>query len=171
MICDPSHIAGRRDLLLEICQKAMDLNYDGLIIETHPDPLKAWSDADQQITPKGLTQLLLNLVLRSSHGDATAEQKLQEFRDKIELLDDRIFELLSSRMKVSEEVGEFKRLNNITIFQQEHWAKVISRRMSKSEEYNLTERFIRQAMDAIHQESIRHQTKVMNPDLNSEEAQ
>ncbi|MBU2019888.1 MAG: bifunctional 3-deoxy-7-phosphoheptulonate synthase/chorismate mutase type II [Bacteroidetes bacterium] len=169
MICDPSHIAGKRDLLLEICQKAMDLNYDGLMIETHPDPLKAWSDASQQVTPKGLGKLLMNLVLRSSESNETIEQQLQEFRDKIELLDDRLFDILSSRMNLSKEVGEFKRLNNITIYQQEHWAKVISKRMSKSEDYQLTERFIRQAMDAIHQESIRHQTKVMNPNLPNSE--
>lgn len=165
LICDPSHIAGKRDLLQEICQKAMDLNYDGLMIETHPDPLKAWSDAAQQVTPNGLDNLLNSLVYRSSNSDKSSAQQLQKLRDDIELLDDRIYELLATRMKLSEKVGEFKREHNMTIFQQEHWAKVISKRMTKSEEYDLTERFIRQTMDAIHQESIRHQTKVMNPNL------
>lgn len=165
LICDPSHIAGKRDLLQEICQKAMDLNYDGLMIETHPDPLKAWSDAAQQVTPNGLDNLLNSLVYRSSISDPSSGEQLQKLRDDIELLDDRIYDLLATRMKLSEKVGEFKREHNMTIFQQEHWAKVISKRMTKSEEYDLTERFIRQTMDAIHQESIRHQTKVMNPNL------
>lgn len=163
LICDPSHISGKRDLLLEVTQKAMDLNYHGLMIETHPDPLNAWSDAAQQVTPNGLINLLNGLILRNELASTDLRQQLEDLRQKIGLLDDRLFELLSTRMQLSEEVGTFKRENNITIFQQEHWAKMISNRLSKSDEYNLTERFIRQTMDAIHQESIRHQTKVMNP--------
>ncbi|MFT7345132.1 MAG: chorismate mutase [Lentimonas sp.] len=165
LICDPSHIGGKRDLLLEICQKAMDLNYHGLMVETHPDPINAWSDASQQVTPKGLNNLIKALVLRSEQPSEDAEYKLEQIRQKIGLLDDRLFELLSTRMQMSEEVGLCKKENNLTILQQEHWAKVISRRLSMSDDYQLTERFIRQTMDAIHQESIRHQTKVMNPNM------
>ncbi len=166
MICDPSHIAGKRDLLLEVCQKAMDLNYDGLMVETHPTPDKAWSDVAQQITPFGLKTLLDSLTLRSPQANKSAQAELQALRNKIELLDDRLFDLLSERMGIAEEVGALKGRNNITIFQQEHWAKMISQRLSKSEEYKLSAHFIRQAVESIHQESIRHQTSVMNPNLN-----
>lgn len=167
LICDPSHISGKRDLLLEVSQKAMDLNFDGLMIETHPDPDNAWSDAQQQITPVILKELLEQLVLRSPSINSNFEQQLLEMREKIGILDDRLFELLSARMKISEEVGNFKREQQITILQQEHWAKVIAKRLETSEEFELTEQFVRKIMDAIHQESIRHQTKVMNPRLNS----
>ena len=162
LICDPSHITGKRNLLAEISQKAMDLNFDGLIIESHPNPDQAWSDAAQQITPEQLEKLLQTLVLRSAEISSSHLSALEELRDKIEMLDDRIFDLLATRMNVSEEVGVFKRDNNITILQQQHWTNMIQSRMSKTDEYLLSTRFIRQMMDAIHQESIRHQTKIMN---------
>lgn len=162
MICDPSHIAGRRDLLQEVSQKAMDLNYRGLMIETHPSPDNAWSDAKQQITPAGLTTLLTALTLRKAQPDDEVKQGLEEIREKIAVLDDNLFDLLAKRMELAREVGAYKRENNITIFQQEHWSKMISQRLSKSENYGLTSKFIRQAIEAIHQESIRHQTHVMN---------
>jgi chorismate mutase len=171
MICDPSHISGRRDLLLEISQKAMDLNFDGLMVETHPDPDSAWSDAFQQITPLALKDLLQNLVLRSSLVHSTKEEHFVELREKIAILDDRLFDILSARMKISEELGSFKRENNITILQQEHWFKMINKRLELKNDYQLTEKFIRRIMDEIHQESIRHQIKVMNPKLNSEGAE
>lgn len=165
LICDPSHITGNRDLLLEVSQKAMDLNFEGLMIETHTTPDEAWSDRAQQITPLALTQLLGQLVLRSQEISDRHLDILDGLREKISILDDRIFDLLSARMQISQEVGLFKREQNITILQQDHWAKMISSRMLKSEEYDLNRRFIRQLMDAIHQESIRHQTRVMNTDV------
>jgi len=165
IICDPSHITGRRDLLLEVSQKAMDLNMDGLMIETHPDPDHAWSDAAQQVTPEGLKNLLSHLVLRSSVVEDALSQELAEMRQQIGLLDDRLFEMLSARMKLSEKVGIFKRRNKVTILQEDHWKKVIDSRLEKSDEMFLTPQFVRNVMDNIHQESIRHQTRVMNPDL------
>jgi len=168
MICDPSHISGRRDLLLEVSQKAMDLNFDGLMIETHPDPDNAWSDAFQQITPPALKDLLGKLVLRSSSVHSTKEEQLVELREKIAILDDRLFDILAARMRISEDLGSFKRENNITILQQEHWFKMISKRLESKDEYQLSEKFIRRIMDEIHQESIRHQVKVMNPKLNTD---
>ena len=162
IICDPSHITGNRELLLEVSQKAMDLNFDGLMIETHPNPDKAWSDAAQQLTPQALDILLSQLVLRTNDSSYLEHQELHDFRMKIAQLDDKLFDFLTERMQFAEKVGLFKREHNITILQQEHWTKSITSRLSKSEEYNLSERFIRQFMDAIHQESIRHQTKVMN---------
>lgn len=162
IICDPSHITGNRSLLLEVSQKALDLNFEGLMIETHPNPDKAWSDAAQQVTSEGLKNILDKLILRSSEVKTDVASELEMMRTKTGLLDDRIFDLLSERMKISDEVGQFKRANNITILQQEHWAKIIANRMNHADDYNLTQQFIRQFMDAIHQESIRHQVKVMN---------
>ncbi len=167
LLNDPSHITGNRDLLMEVSQKAMDLNFDGLIIESHILPDKAWSDAAQQLTPEALGELLQNLVLRSINVKDEQEEDLQALREKISILDDRLFEILSARMQLSEEVGVFKKEHNITILQAKHWLKVIETRLEKSSDYALTQRFVRQIMDALHQESIRHQTKVMNPTTNN----
>lgn len=163
IICDPSHITGKRSLLLEVSQKAMDLNFDGLMIETHPSPDEAWSDAAQQLTPENLAILISQIVLRTANVDVTEHHELNVLREQISGLDDRLFDLLSSRMKLTQKVGIYKKEHNITILQEEHWRKLIKQHLDKSEEYDLTERFIRQFMDALHQESIRHQTKVMNP--------
>ncbi|MCO5259912.1 MAG: bifunctional 3-deoxy-7-phosphoheptulonate synthase/chorismate mutase type II [Crocinitomicaceae bacterium] len=162
MLCDPSHIAGKRDLIFEISQKAMDLNFNGLMIETHLNPEMAWSDAQQQVTVGQLTTILSNLVLRSKDIQGDIAGDLDKLRTMTAALDERIFSLLVERMKVSEEVGIFKRENNITILQQEHWAKMIANRLKNANEQELSATFIRQFMDAIHQESIRHQEKVMN---------
>ncbi len=163
MIGDPSHITGRRDLLLEVSQKAMDLNFEGLMIESHCNPDEAWSDAAQQVTPENLQGLINQLVLRSKEVSGVLETGLESLRNKIAALDDRLFDLLTARMHLSEDVGAFKLENNITILQEEHWRKVISSRLEKASEYGLTERFVRQLMDAMHQESIRQQTRIMNP--------
>lgn len=162
IICDPSHITGRRDLLLEVSQKAMDLNFEGLMIETHPNPDEAWSDAAQQVTAIGLNEILSHLALRSSNVSKDVEGSLNELRAKISTLDDRLFEILGARMGLSEEVGQLKCENNITILQQDHWQKVIAARIENRADFRLTQEFVRQLMEAIHQESIRHQTKVMN---------
>lgn len=168
IICDPSHITGRRSLLLEVSQKAMDLNFEGLMIETHPNPDEAWSDAAQQVTAAGLNDILNELVLRSVEVSEDVESMLQVLRTKISILDDRIFEILGARMELSEEVGQLKRENNITILQQDHWRQVIASRIEGRGDFRLTQQFVRQLMDAIHQESIRHQTKVMNVEKGKE---
>ncbi len=165
LICDPSHITGKRALLQEVSQKAMDLNFDGLMIESHRDPDAAWSDAAQQLTPENLSKLIENLVLRSRELSDSAQEGLTTLREKISILDDRLFEILTTRMQMSEEVGSFKQRHNITILQEEHWRKVIMSRLEKAADYGLTEKFVRSVMDAIHQESIRHQIRVMNPSL------
>ena len=162
IICDPSHITGRRDLLLEVSQKAMDLNFDGLMIETHPNPDKAWSDSAQQVTPTELKSIIDHLVLRSKDISISIVSELEELRTKIGDLDDKLFDILSARMLMSEEVGQLKKVHNITILQQNHWSNIIKSRLSQSDNYKISEQFIRQIMDAIHQESIRHQTKIMN---------
>lgn len=163
VICDPSHIAGKRDLLFEVSQKAMDLNFEGLMIETHPNPDEAWSDPAQQVTPEGLKYIIRNIILRTQEVSKDVAEQIDEIRAKVGDLDDRLFDLLSKRMQFSDIVGQLKRENNITILQQEHWNNIINKRLEKSEDYNLTRKFVRQLMDAIHQESIRHQTAVMNP--------
>src|SRR5690606_31569883 len=111
IICDPSHITGNRKLLLEVSQKAMDLSFDGLMIETHPNPDAALSDAAQQVTADGLEQILSSLILRSKKVDSSAIEELEKFRVMTSGIDDRIFFLLSERMKISQEIGEFKRAN------------------------------------------------------------
>ncbi len=165
LLCDPSHISGKREGLLEVAQKAMDLNYDGLMIETHPNPDAAWSDPAQQVTAQGLNELLSQIILRKEELSEEELGYIVVMREKIAGLDDRIFSLLSERMKMAEEVGLYKRENDITILQQEHWRKVIANRMDQADNLHLTNQFVRSIMDAIHQESIRHQTKVMNPSL------
>ncbi len=162
LICDPSHITGRRDLLLEVSQKAMDLNFDGLIIESHPTPDEAWSDAAQQVTANGLKGILAQLILRNKEFSADLLAELTALRAQSAELDDRIFQLLLARMRVSDEVGVFKQKNNITILQEDHWRKVIENRLSQANDEGLSAKFIREIMDAIHQESIRHQVNVMN---------
>lgn len=164
IICDPSHITGNKNLLSEVSQKAMDLNFEGLMIETHINPSQAMSDAAQQVTPDKLTSILDLLVLRDHEVSSNVASLINDLRDKLNTLDDRLFDILSERMKMSEQVGTLKRENNITILQQEHWRNVISSRLDNSDEYGLTPIFVRKLMDAIHQESIRHQTAVMNPE-------
>lgn len=162
IICDPSHITGDRALLQEVSQKALDLNFDGLMIETHPNPDEALSDPKQQIIPQVLLELIDRLILRSSQIDATTEEQLRQLREKMIALDDRIFDILAERMRESEKIGAFKRENNITILQQEHWEKMIRQRLGQAQTTQLSTDFIRQLMDAIHLESIRHQMKIMN---------
>ncbi len=167
LICDPSHIVGKRDGLLNVSQKAMDLNFTGLMIETHHTPDEAWSDAKQQVKPESLFSLIDQIVLRYEDMSDEVQNYIERMRTKITAEDDRLFEILSNRMKLAEEVGIYKRENDITILQQEHWRRVIENRLNQSGDFHLTKEFVRALMDAIHQESIRHQTKVMNPDLKS----
>lgn len=171
IICDPSHISGKRSGLYEVGQKALDLNFEGLMIETHPDPVNAWSDSEQQVNADGLAQLLSDFVLRTQELTRDVAAKIDQIRGKVGLIDDHIFDLLSERMRLSDEVGKLKRENNITILQQAHWTKLIASRLEKSGEYNLSESFVRKIMDAIHQESIRHQTRVMNIDPREKDEQ
>lgn len=162
IICDPSHISGNRNLLLEVSQKAMDLNFEGLMIETHPNPSKAWSDEEQQVTSKGLGEILSKLVLRSVKASKNLNRGMEGLRSDIAELDDQIFNVLRDRMRLSETVGKLKRENKLTILDQKHWNQIISSRINNRVDNILSKQFVRQLMDAIHQESIRHQTKIMN---------
>ncbi len=163
LICDPSHICGRRDILKEVSQKAMDLEYDGLMIETHPNPDNAWSDAKQQITPNSLDVLLENLIFRHSEIENEKHEKiLDAFREQMKDLDNEILEILGKRMKIAEQIGATKKQNNITILQRERWRKVKEERILEGLKNGLTKKFLNRYLNALHQESIRHQTKIMN---------
>ncbi|MCB9223384.1 MAG: chorismate mutase [Crocinitomicaceae bacterium] len=163
LICDPSHICGRRDILEEVSQKAIDLAFDGLMIESHLTPDDAWSDAQQQITPEVLDQLLNNLIIRSVKIDDVAfSQSLESLRKKINELDQELIELIAKRMEVAEEIGTFKKMHNITILQPERWEEIKKLQIAAAEEHKLSRKFIIKYLEAIHQESIRHQTSIMN---------
>lgn len=163
IICDPSHIAGARRYIHEISQKAMDLNFDGLMIESHIDPDKALSDAAQQLTPNDLKELLSRLILRNaSPSDPKLLDVLGELRQQIDVYDDHLVDLMEQRMKVAETIGRYKKENNITILQSTRWDELIKRAMSKGKAKGLSEEFIDNIFKAIHQESINRQMRVMN---------
>src|SRR5882672_4570925 len=163
MINDPSHICGRRDILLEIMQKAVDLDYDGLMIESHIDPDNAWSDAKQQVTPQRLKEMLETIIWRKE--DVNSEEyhtALEKLRQQINHLDDELMQILSQRMKTAEKIGEYKKQNNITILQTNRWNEIIQRAFAKGEKLGLSKEFITKYFDAVHMESINHQNKIMN---------
>mgnify|MGYP001791487712 FL=1 len=163
IICDPSHISGSRQFLHEISQKAMDLNFDGLMIESHIDPSKALSDAAQQLTPKDLKELLSRLILRNtSTSDPQLLDVLGELRQQIDVYDDHLLDLMEQRMKVAETIGRYKKENNITILQSVRWDEIINKVIAKGQAKGLSADLIDTIFKAIHQESINHQMKVMN---------
>ena len=162
IITDPSHICGTREFLFDISQKAMDLNFDGLIIETHCNPDKALSDAKQQVTPEGLKKILDRLVLRDPEVKDELMLTLAELRDQIDKLDDRIINLLVDRMQVAEKIGTYKKENNITILQTKRWDDMLRNRLALGMRKGLSEEFITKLFRSIHQESINHQTQIMN---------
>jgi 3-deoxy-7-phosphoheptulonate synthase len=163
IICDPSHISGAREYLHEISQKAMDLNFDGLMIESHIDPDKALSDSSQQLTPNDLKELLSRLILRNaSPSDPKLLDILGELRQQIDVYDDHLLDLMEQRMKVSETIGRYKKENNITILQSSRWDEIVKRVMVKGNAKGLSPELIDDIFRAIHQESINHQMKIMN---------
>jgi chorismate mutase len=163
MINDPSHICGRRDILQEVAQQAMDLDFDGLIIESHIDPDNAWSDAKQQITPEVLKVMLESIRWRKEDvASAEYHAALEKLRQQINQLDDELLQVLATRMKVAEKIGEYKKNNDITILQTNRWNEILERAVGKGNKIGLSEDFITKYMDAVHMESIQHQNKVMN---------
>ena len=162
IICDPSHICGRRDMIADIAQQAADLNYDGLIIESHISPECAKSDAEQQLTPEALHTLLDSIKWRStSSSSAEFQVALDEVRSRIDNFDSEIFRLLAERMNASEEIGHIKRENNVMILQSERWESIVQRILSQYRNSGLSEEFLRTLLDAIHIESINRQNRVM----------
>jgi chorismate mutase len=163
LICDPSHIAGSREYIHEISQKALDLNYDGLMIESHIDPDNALSDAQQQLTPNDLKELLSRLILRNpSTSDPRLLDVLGELRQQIDIFDDHLIDLIEQRMKVAETIGQYKKDNNITILQSVRWDEIVKRVMNRGKAKGLSSEMIDTVFKAIHQESINHQMRIMN---------
>jgi chorismate mutase len=163
LILDPSHIAGRRDIIFDLCQTALDLNYDGLMIETHFDPDNAWSDAAQQITPATLDQMTIDLRIRKEEGDAIEfKNKLATLRTKIDVMDHKLLEILGKRMKIADEIGGLKKQNNVAILQTKRWNEILGKMILEGEDNNLSEEFILKIFKAIHQESINHQKNIIS---------
>lgn len=160
LICDPSHICGRRDILQEIAQKSIDLNFDGLMIETHIDPDNAWSDAKQQITPDQFAAMMDNLIWRKKiDEEKEMVSTLSMLREQINHLDDELLTLLSQRMKVADKIGAFKKSAAISILQTSRWNEILERATKKGKALGLSTEFIAKYFDALHLESISHQNQ------------
>jgi chorismate mutase len=163
IITDPSHICGSRDLLFEISQKAMDLDFYGLIIETHCNPDQALSDAQQQLTPENLKKLINKLVLRSANiQNNVLLSTLEDLRREIDKYDEKLMDIFEHRMAISQKIGAYKKQNSITILQTSRWDEIISSKIEEAAKKGLSEEFIIKIFRAIHEESINHQTRVMN---------
>ena len=162
IFCDPSHICGNRENLLEVSQRAADLNFNGVMVESHITPDDAWSDAKQQVTPTDLVGLLNSIIWRAEGSDSVAYQNsLDELRGVIDRLDDEILRLLSMRMEVAEGIGFIKRENNVMILQPSRWNQIVDRVLARSQELGLSEEFLKILMEAIHIESINKQNHIM----------
>jgi len=167
LFCDPSHIAGRRDLLQEVAQQALDLNYQGLMIESHCTPDEAWSDAAQQITPERLVELWADLRIPKKTDSAEAYQAaLRNLRLHIDAYDVKLLDILGNRMQIASEIGVLKKENNVAVLQQDRWNALLEKMIQAGNEKDLSQEFILRIFKAIHQESIHHQEQVIyNPDL------
>jgi len=166
IICDPSHICGSRNLIGSVAQTALDLNFDGLMIESHSHPEKALSDSQQQLTPSALKELLSQLVVRSAVvEDVLFLNLLEELRDRIDKLDEEILNKMSDRMEIAREIGKYKKTNNITILQVERWNEILRTRLQFGLDHELTREFILKMYELIHEESILQQTQMMNSEM------
>jgi chorismate mutase len=161
IINDPSHISGKRDLIMDLCQTALDLDFDGLMVETHCDPDHAMSDAAQQITPQHLDYIIKNLVLRQQNVDHKNAVTLEELRMQIDKLDDEVLQVMEQRMAISEKIGIFKKEHNVTILQTNRWNILLKKRINVGLSKGLSEEFVQKIYSAIHEESIQHQKAVM----------
>ncbi len=158
LICDPSHIGGKRELIAPLCQQAMDLNYDGLIIESHCNPDEAWSDKEQQLTPDILSYVLNLLVVRDT---IQTTENLTELRHQIDEMDDKLLEILAKRMRVSQEIGQYKKEHNMPILQTGRYDEILSKRIVMAESMGMDAAFMKTILEAIHEESIRQQAEVL----------
>lgn len=164
-VTDPSHICGRRETLPAVAQRAADLGCDGLMIESHPAPDAAWSDAAQQITPEQVGQLLAGIVWRRQDAaKAPCHAALEQLRQRIDGLDDEIIQLLSQRMQLAEQIGAYKKAHDIAILQTARWNQILQRLKAAGDRLGLGEEFIAQFLEAVHLESIAHQTAVFGKD-------
>ncbi|MFN8276196.1 MAG: chorismate mutase [Chitinophagales bacterium] len=161
ILVDPSHMGGTRELIQPLAQQALNMGFDGLMIETHSNPDKAWSDAKQQITPERLAEILQTLILRKPEEAISDFQILEDLREKIDHIDEHLIEKLCERMSISEQIGLFKKEHGLAIHQSERWAKIVKRALDNGRPGGLTQDFILKLFQQIHNESIVHQSKVM----------
>jgi chorismate mutase len=160
MFCDPSHIGGKRELIAPIAQQAMDLNFDGLIIESHCNPECAWSDKDQQVTPDILDYILNMLVIRE--GELQTTENLGELRKQIDELDNQLVELLAKRMRVAREIGTFKKEHNMQVLQAGRYSEILEARIQQGEKFGIDGECMQKVLEAIHEESVRQQIEIIN---------
>ena len=159
VICDPSHIGGRRDLIAPLCQQAMDLNFDGLIVESHCNPDCAWSDASQQVTPDVLDYILNLLVIRT---ETQTTESLTQLRKQIDECDDNIIQELAKRMRVAREIGTYKKEHGITVLQAGRYNEILEKRGAQGEQCGMSADFMKLIFEAIHEESVRQQVEIIN---------
>jgi chorismate mutase len=172
IICDPSHISGNRDLIGYVSQKALDLDMQGLMIESHIDPSIAWTDAKQQVTPSALAELIDRLTLRKPETRNTeVNDKLSELRNNIDKIDDLIIQKMAERMQIAEKIGQHKKDNNITILQVNRWDEILNKRINYGKALKLSPEFTEKLLELIHAESIRKQTEIMNKDVAGQQAE
>jgi len=163
IINDPSHIGGKRDLIFDISQTALDLNFDGLMIETHCDPDNAWSDAAQQVTPDRLVEIMNDLRIRKVDDDESKyASQLDALRSNIDVLDQALLETLSERMGVAQQIGQLKKERNVAVLQSNRWNEILGKMILEGEQKGLSEEFVLKMFKAIHQESINHQERILN---------
>lgn len=163
LINDPSHITGNRDMIFDVSQTALDLNFDGLMIETHFDPDNAWSDAAQQVTPEKLVQIMRDLKIRKeSDTEAEYNSALSNLRAQIDVIDNQLIETLGKRMKISDNIGALKKQKNVAVLQSNRWNQILGAMILEGESKGLSEEFVLKMFKAIHQESINHQEKIIN---------
>ncbi len=159
IFCDPSHIGGKRELIAPLCQQAMDLNFEGLIIESHCDPDKAWSDASQQVTPDVLDYILNLLVIRK---ETQTTENLTELRKQIDKCDNNLIEELAKRMRIAREIGTYKKEHNITVLQTGRYNEILEKRGAQGEACGMDADFMKKVFEAIHEESVRQQIEIIN---------
>jgi len=159
LLSDPSHIGGKRELIAPLCQQAMDLNYDGLIIESHCNPDNAWSDKEQQLTPDVLSYILNMLIIRDT---VQTTENLNELRQQIDEIDDELLAVLAKRMRVSQEIGQYKKEHNMPVLQTVRYDEILEKRISNAVKMGMGANFMKTVLEAIHEESIRHQIEVLN---------
>ena len=159
IICDPSHIGGKRELIAPLCQQAMDLGFDGLIVESHCDPDKAWSDAKQQVTPEVLDYILSLLIVRDEH---VTTEGITLLRKQVDELDNELMNLLSKRMRVCREIGQYKKEHNMTVFQANRYSEILDKRGAQGALLGMSPEFIAQVFEHVHEESVRQQVEIIN---------
>lgn len=159
VVCDPSHISGRRDLIAPLCQQAMDLGFDGLIVESHCNPDEAWSDAKQQVTPDVLDYILSLLVIRD---ETMTTEGITQLRHQIDELDNQLMDLLAKRMRVCREIGQYKKEHNMTVLQAQRYNEILDKRGVQGAMCGMSAEFAAQIFEHIHEESVRQQMEIIN---------